>query len=920
MARVTPLVLTCGLLLSTATSARADGSDPAGLGPPSIGVSPGTGIVGAGTGLITQPGIINLNVPLGVNIQQVILYWEGLSPNPPGDNTIEVNGVPVIGTLIGGPTLFFPNNFSTTYRADITALAQANGWVVPGANILTISGMDYEIGGVGENDGAGILVIFDDGTFPKAQINLRDGNDLAFAGFAPPLDATVAQTFNFPAAGFPRQADVVLFVGSVDVNRNSIIRITTGGNVTDIVDLLGNTDGPQWDTVSSSVVVPAGANSISFEILSAGGPDPASLAWLTGSFAVLPAPLDGTVIIEKLTIPAGGTDFDFTDNIEAPNAFTLDHGENKVFNNVAPGAYSVTELDPAADGYALSNLVCVDGDPFGIPTIVNLGTRTATINVDPGETVTCTYTNVPLPGTVVINKLTLPPGGGGFGFTDTIIFPNIFALNDGGSKVFNNVPAGTYQVTENDPQVAPGGYELSSLVCSDSDAGGTASTWDLITRTATINVDPGETVTCTFTNAAPEECRMSASEKGSLLIYPKVELRWDASGNALIQDTFIDLTNDYPGDVCVQMYFIQGDPELEANGLERYHPCCNNLDVQICLTGNQPTYWSAATGQPANGGLASFISLDPGPPPGRPDPEGGNFRVLRGYIVAWAVDHLGQEIRWNHLKGDAVIVNYREGTAWEYTAYASRVTNVPHGQVSGTPGELHLDGTEYCPPYELLLLDFYAVGAQAFYRDGQIVNVNTDLTLLPVDADLRQETDGPVTTKASFTIWNMNETKLTGLDLCITCWDQRLFTSYGIPNHFLVENLQTDKGKARIDGIRSQLCDLDYDQGDICTQNSLAAGGNGPNPNCDPRDVLSVDAALLGLAAKELTFGDLPRLVPQTRERAGMNLIGMGKQNALILADLLGEAPPERPELLPVPEESRVETIDRRSDAPGPRR
>ncbi|MCP4590202.1 MAG: hypothetical protein GY842_05635, partial [bacterium] len=56
--------------------------------------------------------------------------------------------------------------------------------------------------------------------------------------------------------------------------------------------------------------------------------------------------------------------------------------------------------------------------------------------------------------------------------------------------------------------------------------------------------------------------------KGSLLIFPKVELRWDASGQ-LIQDTFIDLTNDYPDDVRVRVYYVNGDP-FEPAGVT----CC----------------------------------------------------------------------------------------------------------------------------------------------------------------------------------------------------------------------------------------------------------------------------------------------------------------------------------------------------------
>lgn len=398
--------------------------------------------------------------------------------------------------------------------------------------------------------------------------------------------------------------------------------------------------------------------------------------------------------------------------------------------------------------------------------------------------------------------------------------------------------------------------------------------------------------------AAPAHARVSASQKGSLLIYSKVEIRWDAAGN-LIQDTFLDITNDFPGDVCVQMYFINGDEPLDAaidtNGvlIERFHPGWNNVDVGICLTQNQPTYWSAATGYAGADGIpvSPFTILDPGTPKGRPDYiEGSSDRILRGYVIAWAVNGIGQEIRWNHLKGDAVIVNYSRGTAWEYNAWAfASVAAVANGAAHANPGWMQIgppapgavdnNGVAIVQDYEegfdFLLLDFYAVGTSAF--SGPVgVTVDTDLTLFPVSADLRQETDGPVTTKASFTIWNQNETKLTGLDRCVTCWDQTLLSLYGVPNHFL--NLQTDKGKAQIDGIPSQLCDFDYDLGD-----QLPLGA-------DPRDVVSTAASLLGVVAKHLSFSSGDYAV------AGMNLVGTGTQSAAIEADLQGVTPPEHGE------------------------
>jgi hypothetical protein len=54
-------------------------------------------------------------------------------------------------------------------------------------------------------------------------------------------------------------------------------------------------------------------------------------------------------------------------------------------------------------------------------------------------------------------------------------------------------PPGTYTVQEDDPSPSA----LTGLSCDDSDG---ETTWDLDDRTATVDLDPGETVTCTFTN------------------------------------------------------------------------------------------------------------------------------------------------------------------------------------------------------------------------------------------------------------------------------------------------------------------------------------------------------------------------------------------------------------------------------------
>jgi hypothetical protein len=382
----------------------------------------------------------------------------------------------------------------------------------------------------------------------------------------------------------------------------------------------------------------------------------------------------------------------------------------------------------------------------------------------------------------------------------------------------------------------------------------------------------------------PIKRRGRVGEKGSILFFSKVDIRWDASG-ALLQDTFISLVNDYPAPVAVQMYFVNGDAPLAASSapIEPSHPGWNSVDVQISLTQNQPAYWSAATGLPA--GVSPFTVLDASIPPGRPDPDGSSDRVLRGYIVAWAVDAANAEVCWNHLSGEATIVNYRDSSAWTYGAFAHKcvAAGLATGAATGTPGVLNLDDVEYEPGFDLLLLNFFGDGSQALSSGAYTTVVTSHLTLQPLDADLRQETAGPVTTKATFTVWNENEAKLTGMDLCITCWDQRMFARYGIPNHLLRVNLQTDQGKAQIDALPSQLCNVDYDPAD-----GKPLGG-------DPRDRVSRATPLIGVEAKRLALLGGP-----TFDEAGTSLVGMGRQNAVIRYDVT--APP--PELLTVPQEN----------------
>jgi len=416
----------------------------------------------------------------------------------------------------------------------------------------------------------------------------------------------------------------------------------------------------------------------------------------------------------------------------------------------------------------------------------------------------------------------------------------------------------------------------------------------------------GNTAECVSRITVEPEHRVTFDQKGSLLIFSKVEIKWDAAGK-LIQDTFLDLTNDYPEGVFVQAYFINGDVELEEERNEAgqivqgFEPGWNAADCRFELTANQPHYWSAAHGSDK---CQAFTVLDS---QGRSDPEdSGASRVLRGYVIMWAVEfspekNLWEEIRWNHLKGDAVIVNYARGMAWEYNAWSTQARCGAHGQplldciefdengvccdAEVIPGNMDLDGFQYDVAFDTLLLDFYGTGSTALSGGNATVSVDTDLTVHAVSADLRQDGCGPVLTKIEAEIWNEFETKFSGTRRCICCWDQTMLSDWvrseAIPNHFKRSALRTDKGKARLDGVYSVECDYK----ELCGERAFDKMWScGRDEMSEPYSSFSQDAAILGLATKFITFTGG---VGTEHATAGMNLVGAGREASTIQADVM---------------------------------
>ncbi len=240
-------------------------------------------------------GMIAVNIPVGAEVKQALLYWEGQSEGtgPDADqDTITVNGLLVSGSLIGAPIEF--SNFGYCYRADVTDL------VTISTGLVRASVSNMKFGSV--NNGAGLLIIYDDGT-TLAEIDIRDGYDSVFIN-ATVHDGTEAnpQTFTFTPSPLERQATLMMFFSSVsgETFRPSALEITIDDITRTDNNTLDSLDGQAWDTLSYTLTIPANASSLTVEPKSIDNDPhassdedilPASFRWLAAGLSIPPTPL-----------------------------------------------------------------------------------------------------------------------------------------------------------------------------------------------------------------------------------------------------------------------------------------------------------------------------------------------------------------------------------------------------------------------------------------------------------------------------------------------------------------------------------------------------------------------------------------------------------------------------------------------------
>ena len=276
-----------------------------------------------------------------------------------------------------------------------------------------------------------------------------------------------------------------------------------------------------------------------------------------------------------------------------------------------------------------------------------------------------------------------------------------------------------------------------------------------------LGVTAALTVGALSTSASAQIAVGSNSQKGSLLIFPRIQVGKVGSG----VDTLISITNDGNTSVRLKCFYATSDPlatpytgtAIGARPLKHF------ADFTIDLTHNQPVEWWASSGMPY---ASSAYFGGPVANPFGTWPDGATRR-LTGELKCWAVTpDQASTMVYNDLTGTATLYLGR-GQASGYTAWAFRAYGTA-GTALATPGVLNLDGNQYdaCPA--MLIGRFHALGSAVSPGNRSRV------TLASCNEDMREKYI-PTITKLTWTFWNQDESARTGTRACADSWFETSF-------------------------------------------------------------------------------------------------------------------------------------------------
>jgi len=201
----------------------------------------------------------------------------------------------------------------------------------------------------------------------------------------------------------------------------------------------------------------------------------------------------GHIRIDKITAPSGDPQafaFTLTGGPDAVNLATSLTGDSPVWNSgpIRPGTYAAAE-GAAGPEWSLTGVTCDDGSAPG------------SISLAPGEVVKCTFTNTKR-AVLTIVKESIPDDPQDFGFSITSAdYAGGMTLDDDADATLPKTDSvllvhGTYTIVESDPGPA---WDPTIVQCVSS-GGSPIGNTSVPNRTAQVNLAPGASVTCTFTD------------------------------------------------------------------------------------------------------------------------------------------------------------------------------------------------------------------------------------------------------------------------------------------------------------------------------------------------------------------------------------------------------------------------------------
>jgi plastocyanin len=363
--------------------------------------------------------------------------------------------------------------------------------------------------------------------------------------------------------------------------------------------------------------------------------------------------------IAKETLPDGSTvDFTFTPtNYNGGTTFTRRDNQAAFASGLVDAGSTLTTVETVPTGWDLTGRACVLTGTSTAKTFTNV-TNGIQVTLAAGEDVTCTFTDTQR-SSITIIKQTDPNGAtGSFSFSHnvgsnsdpTVTTP--FSLSDGGSQTFTNVVPNTYSVTE----AALAGFDLVAsgdgytTGCVDAT---TNSSITLATGVASINLAPGESVTCTFVNRQRATVSLLKTENGTLpLVHAwTFEIRSgattlsagtvEATGTAVLATGVVNFVCSPEDANCVNVggyaNLVPGNYQLCETGMPAGYS--NNI-TGFTPAGAVPeggdnstecvniTLAAGASGMPS-GVTIGNVAIDNTPPPG------GDARTI-GYWKNWA--------------------------------------------------------------------------------------------------------------------------------------------------------------------------------------------------------------------------------------------------------------------------------------------